>query len=130
MTPAHALGCAAEDLVHRHLQAEGWQVVDRNWRMKNGLGEIDLVAWDGSQLVFVEVKARSSTEFGLPEWNVDDVKRVALAGAARQYARSAGLEFSECRMDLFSVVMGDPPELKHVRGSMRLRARSALDAVS
>ena len=57
------LGRAAEDLVARRLAAQGWRVVERNARTRTG--ELDLIALDGTTLVFVEVKAeREGSRFG------------------------------------------------------------------
>ena len=56
-------GEIAEDLVARRLAAAGWEIVERNARTR--YGELDIVARDGSTLVFVEVKgARQGTRFG------------------------------------------------------------------
>jgi len=86
----HALGRQGEDYAHRLLQEQGYVVVARNYRLPDGRGEIDLVAWEGDTLVFVEVKSRQSDEFGLPERAIGTDKRLHLARAARRYARKAG----------------------------------------
>jgi putative endonuclease len=78
------------------------------------------VAWDAERLVFVEVKARSGDEFGAPERNVDAQKREALARAARNYARRAGVAWDRVRFDLVSVVFGDPPRISHRKDAFRL----------
>ena len=52
------IGRAGEDLAHRWLRSHSFIVVARNWRPPQGGGEIDIVAWDGDVLVFVEVKTR------------------------------------------------------------------------
>jgi putative endonuclease len=119
--PDQALGRRGEDLAHRYLERHGLTVVARNWQPPEGRGEIDLVAWDGDHLVFVEVKARGSDEFGAPERNVDDRKRDALARAARAYARRAGVPWERVRFDLVSVVFRDPPEIVHQRDAFRLK---------
>jgi putative endonuclease len=114
-SPAQAAGRRGEDLAHRTLQKRGFQVVARNYRPRSGPGEIDLVGWDGATLVFVEVKARSTAEFGDPDRAVDHEKRMALVRAAREYARRSNVEWQDVRFDLVSVVLGDPPSVSHTR---------------
>ena len=108
-----ATGRRGEDLAHRFLERCGLTVVARNWRPSAGPGEIDLVAWEGERLVFVEVKARARDEFGAPERNVDAQKRDALLRAARNYARRAGVPWERARFDLVAVVFSDPPAISH-----------------
>jgi len=111
--PDQATGRRGEDLAHRYLERRGMTVVARNWRPSVGQGEIDLVAWEGDRLVFVEVKARGSDRFGAPERNVDDRKREAVTRAARNYARRAGVQWERVRFDLVSVVFSHPPSISH-----------------
>ena len=58
------LGRHGEQLAVDHLEARGMQVLDRNWRCR--LGEIDIVARDGGETVFIEVKTRTSHDYGHP----------------------------------------------------------------
>lgn len=76
-------GRHGEDLAHRHLRAKGFTVVARNWRPPQGGGEIDIVAWEGEWLVFVEVKTRASGEWSVPERDIDTRKIYSLRRAAR-----------------------------------------------
>jgi len=112
---ALASGRRGEDLAHRFLQERGLRVGGRNYRARSGGGEIDLVAWERDTLVFVEVKARSTEEFGAPDRAVDREKRRALVHAAREYARRANVEWHFIRFDVVSVVLRDPPTLAHIR---------------
>ena len=57
-------GRVGEDLAHRYLRRHGCTIVARRYRPNSGGGEIDIVAWHRGTLVFVEVKARASAEFG------------------------------------------------------------------
>jgi putative endonuclease len=118
-----ALGRRGEDLAHRFLERRGLVVVARNHRPASGIGEIDLVAWDGDTLAFIEVKCRRSREHGAPERNVDADKERALVSAARHYARQAGVPWERVRIDVVSVVLGDPPRLSHWRDAIRVPAR-------
>ena len=101
-------GRLGEDVAHRYLRGRGCTVVARNYRMPSGAGEIDLVVWHGKKLVFVEVKTRSSAEFGEPERAVDLEKQEKVVRAGRDYARRAGVEWDETRFDIVSVVMERP----------------------
>ncbi len=108
-------GRLGEDLAHRYLRAHGCTVVARNYRTRSGSGELDLVAWHGSTLVFVEVKTRATGEFGPPDRAVDAEKRAHLRRAARDYARRAGIEFRKTRFDIVGIVLSDPPRIEWLR---------------
>jgi putative endonuclease len=64
MAAKDELGMRGERLAERHLVRSGLTLLDRNWRCPQG--EIDLVLRDGDEVVFVEVKTRSSVAFGHP----------------------------------------------------------------
>jgi putative endonuclease len=89
-------GAAAEALAARFLESQGLSVVARNYRCRGG--EIDLVARDGSTLVFVEVRLRSGTAFGGAAASITAAKRRRLALAARHYLGRAKTE-PPCRFD-------------------------------
>jgi putative endonuclease len=77
---AAELGCAAEAVAARFLEAHGLQILMRNFRRR--LGEIDLVARDGPVLVIVEVRTRSSERYGGAAASVDWSKRTRIVRAA------------------------------------------------
>jgi putative endonuclease len=106
------LGQRGEDLAHRYLRARGFTIAARNWRPPQGGGEIDIVAWDGAELVFVEVKTRASGELNAPERGIDPEKIRALRRAARDYIRRAGADESPVRFDAISIAGG---EIGHLR---------------
>jgi putative endonuclease len=112
-------GKIGEDLAHRYLRARGCTVVARNYRTRSGSGEIDLVAWDGEVLAFVEVKTRATREFGAPEAAVDADKRERLERAARDYARRANVEWEKTRFDIVSIVLAGRPEIEWLRNAFR-----------
>ena len=111
-------GRIGEDLAHRYLRRQGCTIVARNYRTRSGWGEIDLVAWQGETLVFVEVKTRDSAEFGAPDRAVDADKERHLRIAARDYARRAGVEWEHTRFDIVSVVL-NPSRIEWIRGAFR-----------
>jgi putative endonuclease len=105
-------GQHGEDIAHRHLRGLGFTVVARNWRPPQGGGEIDIVAWDGAWLVFIEVKTRASAEVSVPERGIDPDKIDALRRAARDYIRRSGADESHVRFDAVSVT---GTEVEHFR---------------
>ena len=111
--PRQVSGRRGEDLAHRYLERRGFTVVARNYRPPSGGGEIDLVAWHGDTLVFIEVKSLSSDEHGAPDRNVDQEKRAALLRSARDYARRANVPWERVRFDLVSIVLTRPPAILH-----------------
>ena len=112
-------GRVGEDMAHRHLRRRGCTIVERNYRPLSGTGEIDLVAWHLDTLVFVEVKTRSSAEFGEPDRAVDAEKQQHLRRAARDYARRAGVEWERVRFDIVSVVLSKPVRIEWIRDAFR-----------
>jgi putative endonuclease len=96
-------GQYGEDLAHRYLRRKGFIVVARNWRPPQGGGEIDIVAWEGDWLVFVEVKTRSSAVWSAPERDIDMDKIQALRRAARDYLRRTNADESRVRFDAISI---------------------------
>ena len=107
-----ANGKLGEDLAHRLLRRNGFTVVARNYRPPSGGGEIDLIAYDGGKLVFVEVKTRANTDFGAPEDAVYEEKRRFVERAARDYARRKEVAWNEVRFDIVNIVLGETPRVE------------------
>ena len=108
-----AAGFAAEGLACRRMEAEGFSIVDRNYR--SGAGEIDIVAQKGGLVVFVEVRLREDSEFGLPEDTVDRRKRLRVAAAARDYLADGFCgSWDEARFDVIVIEgSGEDTRLHH-----------------
>ncbi len=85
----------------------------RNWQPPQGGGEIDIVAWEGDFLVFVEVKTRGSASRSAPERAIDDDKMWALRRAARDYVRRCGADPARVRFDVMSRSLGEA--IEHLR---------------
>ncbi|HKW96553.1 MAG TPA: YraN family protein [Bryobacteraceae bacterium] len=110
-----ASGRRGEDLAHRFLRRQGFTIVARNYRARSGSGEIDLIAWEKDQLVFVEVKSRASDEFGTPDRAVGGEKQAHLVRAARDYARRSGADWERVRFDIVNVILTEPARLELLR---------------
>jgi len=106
------LGARGEALAIEHLERLGYRIVAANFSLPIGRNtrdvivnaEIDLVAYDGSTLCFIEVKTRASDQLAAPQANVDLRKRRQIARAARSYRRMFGLTDSPFRYDVVTVV--------------------------
>ncbi len=109
MTCCRDIGRLGEDLAARYLQSQGYTILERNYRCQGG--EIDLVAVEGSCLVFVEVRTRRSRRFGTPEESVTPWKKERLLRAAQSYVAERGWE-GFWRIDLLAIEVSP-------RGSVR-----------
>ena len=76
-------GKIGEDLACQYLQKQGYKIIERNFRIRGG--EIDIIALDGQTLVYIEVKTRTSDQFGRPEEAVTAWKLRFLERAAKFY---------------------------------------------
>lgn len=117
LAPHLALGQRGEELAADHLVAQGYDLVAANFKLNVGRNmrgvmiqaEIDIVAYEGATLCFVEVKTRASDWFAAPEANVDLRKQRQISRAARAYRRTFGLTGGALpyRYDVVSVII--PP---------------------
>ena len=99
----HAVGRFGEQVAARHLRELGLVVLDQNWSC--AVGEIDIVARDGTTLVVCEVKTRSSTTFGGPFEAITDRKADRLRRLADAWAEAHGITPAAVRVDVVSVVI-------------------------
>jgi putative endonuclease len=104
--PRHRLGLRGERLAAKFLRRSGYKILYRNYRPKGG-GEVDLVCRDGEVLAFVEVKTRSSAEFGRPADAVNDEKRELIARGARSWMRLLDNPNIVFRFDVVEVIAGE-----------------------
>jgi len=93
-------GGPAEELAAAFLEREGLSILQRNYRCR--FGEIDLVARSGATLVFVEVRARKSDDFGGAAGSITAAKRRRLVATARHYLATQRSERA-CRFDVVLV---------------------------
>jgi putative endonuclease len=98
-----ARGAAAEQAAADYLAQQGLALVTRNFRCR--LGEIDLIMRDGKALVFVEVRARTSREFGGAAASIDSRKQQKLIAAAQMYLTQVS-PTPPCRFDAVLIENG------------------------
>lgn len=107
--PRRALGFAGEDAAAAWYVASGYEVLERNWRTRDG--EIDLIVTKGRLVVFCEVKTRSSDAFGTPAEAVNRQKRQRVRMLAGRWLEGRTRPTGEVRFDVAAVMPrpgGDP----------------------
>lgn len=108
-------GNQGEQHAEQYLVKNGYRILARQFRTR--FGEIDLVAQQGNEIVFVEVKTRRSTAHGFPEDAVTPTKLTRLARAAERFLKERTLEASPYRFDVIAIVMKeDGVDLEHLVG--------------
>ena len=120
-----SLGQLGESYAAAYLDQLGYRLVAANFTLPVGRNrrgaiinaEIDLIAYDGDTLCFIEVKTRSSDWFAPPEVNVDLRKRRQITRAARVYRQMLGIENELHRYDVVTVIMNDnsTPQIELLR---------------
>ncbi len=98
------LGDRGENAACEYLAKKGFRVVERNFRSQQG--EVDLIAYDGSVLVFIEVKNYSFRSFGSPLGAVRKSKRQSIIHAAQTYLMKKNIRGVNCRFDVVSFNTG------------------------
>ena len=106
-----------EEMAANYLIEQGYEILARQYRTRSG--EIDLVARDGSTIVFIEVKGRQSTRFGLPQEAVDRRKQRRIWRSAQHYLWSRGLSDGLCRFDVIIIQSISPGQhqIEHIIGA-------------
>jgi putative endonuclease len=99
--PHLALGKKGEDLACQHLEQKGYTILERNYHFQKA--EADIVAYFGFEIIFVEVKTRSSTDFGEPEDFVDEAKQKLVSKAAEAWLYERKMEGSPIRFDVIAI---------------------------
>ncbi len=119
MTTHLQLGQWGEEAAAEFLKKRGFRIIDKNFRQPRVKGEIDLIAWDKEELVFVEVKTRTSKNVRVAESAVHWGKQRTMIQVARWYRRAKKLERVRWRYDVVSVYPG--PEIEYFPDAFRER---------
>ncbi len=106
-------GKAGEDLAVSFLKKKGYQILETNWRIEHW--EIDIIAKDDKERVFVEVKTRFSDKYGAPEEAITPRKQKHLINAANLYVLRKNYE-GPLRFDVVTIFMekGNQPVIHHI----------------
>jgi len=103
------LGRAGEVKAAEFIKSKGYKILKTNY--KTALGEIDIIALDGDVLVFIEVKTRSSDEYGAPSEAVNLKKQEKYYKTATYYLQREKKLNSLCRFDVIEIENG---QINHI----------------
>jgi len=108
-------GKSGEEIAADYLRKKGFKILHRNWRYSR-CGEIDIIASDRDTLVFIEVKARSSSNFGHPSESVNRTKIEKIRTLAGLYLNeNPENQFHKFRFDAVGVILGSKPEISYYK---------------
>ena len=120
-----SLGALGESYAAAYIEQLGYRLVAANFTLPVGRNrrgaiinaEIDLIAYDGDTLCFIEVKSRSSDWFAPPQVNVDLRKRRQITRAARAYRQMLGIKDQPFRYDVVTVLLANDstPQIELLR---------------
>ncbi len=112
MATHNEIGKKGEELAVDFLINLGFQIITTNWQEHKF--EIDIIAQDKNEIVFVEVKTRTTDYFGKPEEAVTPTKQKHLIEGANYYLEMNEIDL-ECRFDVISVIIGNSNQIQHIK---------------
>ena len=114
-----SLGLVGEEAAVAFLKEKGYRILERNFKCR--LGEVDIIARDNETYCFVEVKTRSSEDFGLPQEAVSRQKQAQISKAALHYLKTRKLFEKSARFDVVSVLYKDSvPKIDLIENAFEL----------
>ncbi len=118
MNKRQIIGGLGEEKAVEYLLKNGCEIIDRNFRTR--YGEVDIIAREGEEIVFVEVRSRSCASFGIPEESITFRKQLKIKNMARYYLAIKNLNGANCRFDVVAINFdgdGRLRRLNHIRGA-------------
>lgn len=107
------VGARGEEIAAKYLQDNNYKILEKNFRYKK-LGEIDIIAEEGSVLVFVEVKTRKSEQYGSAASAVDFYKQRKLKQLANYYLCFRKIKDKNCRFDVITIMLDSGNKIKNI----------------
>ena len=119
------IGKEGEDIAVKYLKSNGYEIVDRNFYARQG--EIDIIAKQNKEWVFIEVKTRTNDAFGRPIEAVDNTKQKHLIKAIKYYIYSNRIENQNIRVDVIEVYkIGERHIINHIKQVIQKTKKSKL----
>ncbi len=120
-SPKTKLGSEGERAARSYLQSQGYNILECNYRCR--YGEIDIVATDGEDMVFVEVRTKRSKSFGTPEESLSKAKQRRLILTSESYLQACEALPDHWRIDLVSVRFSpgtETPRIDHMKHAVQV----------
>lgn len=113
-------GRDGEELAAAYLESKGYLISDRNYRFGRN-AEVDIVAFDEIQVIFVEVKKRTSIRFGQPEESVTPQKIAKIKRAAEAWIYERRMDTALIRFDVITILQkgNEAPDIRHIEDAFR-----------
>jgi putative endonuclease len=111
-------GRLAEQVAADHLEARGYRILEKNFACR--LGEIDIIAADQGELVFVEVRSRGSATSLNPIFSVDRQKQKRIIKAAEIYLQKRYRQVPPARFDVAIVTLGQPTVVEIIENAFEI----------
>ena len=107
-------GRSGEEIASKYLERQGYKILDRNFNCNQG--EIDIIAKDKNEIVFVEVKTRTNRRYGLASEAVNKIKKKHLLRAIKYYIYIKKYEKSFIRIDVIEVyIKNGKTNINHIK---------------
>ena len=113
MYERHILGKTGEEIGTKYLIKNGYRIIIRNFRCRQG--EIDIIAQDKNEIVFIEVKTRKNTNYGYPIDAVDKRKQKHILNASKYYIYINKLEKRNIRFDVIEIYKKEKFYINHIK---------------
>lgn len=108
------IGRSGEDIAAKYLMQNGYTILERNFNCWQG--EIDIIAVDKQEIVFVEVKTRRNRRYGFAVEAVNDIKKKHLWKAVEYYVYSRNLQNEFIRIDVIEVYLNNENiKINHIK---------------
>ena len=107
----HETGRVGEEVACDYVKKLGYEIIEKNYR--NKMGEIDIIAKDKNEIVFIEVKSRSNINYGYPCEAVNYKKKRKITNVAKYYILDNSLEDISVRFDVIEIYLTDK-KINHI----------------
>ena len=121
MSQSKEVARIGEELAAQYLKDRGYQILERNYRLRSG--EIDVIAKEERRIVFVEVKTRRTLKFGVPQAAVTLAKQKQISKIALSYLQANNLLDAPCRFDVVAIYLSSntstPTKFEHIQNAFQ-----------